>query len=560
MTVQGTFYYPGITGVLSCSVTFSLGISPSVTQVSIPPTPGIQKRGTAVWSYGGTVRVMPRSMVGPIQVSRSGGKVVWSVSILDRRAAWTTGQISGEYNVRNGDAVIESTAKNPRELATLCLQAMEETQYDVSALPTNDQPYVNWQVEVPAKALADVCELYGCAVSLQRDNSVKIVKLGTGNDLPTGWLTRDESIDPGDVPKALACLTAPTQWQVDLELEPVGAEYDPDNPDEIGEIKPIDDLSYAPEGGWGEQSDYLDFDAITDDKTRKIAAATVWKWYRVKYSEITVGILEEAGLPGAVVEYDDINQVLPLVDGQVETEGVGDNRKPKSPAVWGKFRDGHELMANNTSEIEVGEYSEELLVTNESFSVDVSTGVVKFGGPMIRDGDPDGLFERTVEPAILKLRCAVNLRDKDTRAPQRQFKQIPLDPSAPTLPKYVTREDIVPQYYVKDGQWVNNAEEVESQVDFYLNQEMANFRTQPGATADYAGFIPVDNDGALLQITYSIDGEGKATTKISRNLEQIKAGLTFKEARQRQKLWAVVQRESRQRQRLLNPPEAKATP
>jgi hypothetical protein len=534
MATQGQFTFPGFEGVLNASVTFSLGIQPSVTSVSIPPTPGLNRLGTARWSYNGTVRNLPQSVVDNIQVTRPGGQTVWQVAILDRRWMWAFGQISGEYNVfsaTEASNVVPGTAKTPRQLAELCLKAMDETAYDVSALPENDRPYVQWNNEVPAKALADICDLYGCAVSLTIDNRVRVVRIGEGQPLPAGSLKVDNTLTFTNVPQKLAVLTSPIRWQVDLELEAVGLDTD-------GEVKKIDDLSYKPVGGWSETADFRQFGSATiaDAKARDLANQTVYRWYRAKLPFFGDGST-------APFEPTELYQILPLIPLQA-VRIKGDEDEEFEPAVvWGKFYDLQGLGGMNTTANLTKDDFSFALINRLRFEVDEALGLIKYSEPVISWNDAN----RKPFPAKLYYRCCVNLRDKDTRAPLRQTTEVDVDPTSPAKRKALTREDLIPLHQrVKQAQafvWESNKSDITSQSQFYLGQELANYKSLEGADAEYAGFVPVANDGTIRQITYSIADSGEASSRVSYNMERVVREITFKEARRAQQITQVLDKQ-----------------
>lgn len=544
------FRYPGIEGVLSASVTIGLGITPSVTSVSIPPRE-LPRRGDIVWRYGGSVvRTFKNCALDSAEVSRSGGFTTLQVRILDRRWTWTTGQISGIYNVRKKGEVVEESEKTPRELAELCLEAMNEQSFDVDALPEDDRPYIEWDLTNPAKALSDLCDMYGCAVSLQIDDSVKIVKLGEGEEFPAGFLSNDFSIDPANVPKKISVVTAPTRWQVDLELEPVGYETDGSPIDNEltgtdGTIKPIDELSYIPLEGWESFNDDDEFGADGDPLTkneRNLAKEGIWRLYRVKKDGVT--------LEGNKVELTDVKQILPLIGELLETIGEGVQKRPKEAFVWGNFYQGEPPEGSTATNDITREDFRPALKYKGSFSIDEENGLVSFAEPVFVYSE--GVRGDVIRPKLW-LRCSINLRDGETRAAQRQFKEITVDPSSPAQTLFIPREDIVPEWKKNTGdEWESNEEDIEAEADFYLQQELRNYQTLIGANAEYAGFIPLNVDGAIRQVSYKIDASGKSMTTVSRNTESFKLGLTFEEAKQRRK-WseaaAKAEREKRQQRR-----------
>ena len=134
---QGIAYFAGIQAFLSFNYTLTPGITPGLATLYIPPQPGrIFEVGPLLVSYGNTQLVFPDCKVDRISVETDGeGHTVWGLSILDRRWKWAWGRISGYYNVRRGETLVKETEKRPQELATLCLEAMGETGYDVSRMP-----------------------------------------------------------------------------------------------------------------------------------------------------------------------------------------------------------------------------------------------------------------------------------------------------------------------------------------------------------------------------------------------------------------------------------------
>ena len=507
---QGTFSFPAIEGVLSASVTVTNGISPSITSVTIEPKPGMPRLGAAVWSCNGVpIRSFPNSVIQGLQVSRQDGRTTWQLAIADRRWMWANGQISGEYNVPGDGGVIESTKKSPRELAELCLQAMDETGFDVSALPDTGELYVNWEVEVPAKALADVCDNYGCTVALLPNNTVRVVRIGDGAALPGGALAVDETVEPANMPSQLIVLSAPVRWQLDFPLEAVGREED-------GEIKPINDLSYTPADGWEKQS-ILDFGSIPESD-RENAKESVYRWYRIRALSEGEPITE---LPDAVIDLEEEWQVLPVYDEFVTKLKSETQESNEKAIVWGRFHDAQGAGGLNIeTPVSINSFNRKLR-NEQSHVVDAEIGVVKFSEP-VSFFDPNPAARTGEKPGELFIRCSVNLRDKDTRELQRMFRSVVVDPTSPSPPKYLVRDDLIPRYLLINraaGTWVDNREDIENQMDDYLEEELANFLTFPGASAQYAGFVFAENDGAIRQITYRI-ANGAATTEINRNTER----------------------------------------
>jgi hypothetical protein len=575
---QGIFSFNQITGELGASVTFSLGIAPSITSVTVPPTPGLTRLGTATWSYGGSaIRSLPNSAVQSIRVSRAGGATTWIVAIADRRWVWAeSGEISGEYNLESDGEIIAETEKTPRQLAVLCLEAMGETGYDVSAVPVDDRPYVNWQVANPSQALAQLIEPYGLAVTLRINNSVAIVQIGTGGNLPSGYLSLEESIEPAVTPQQLRAVTAPNQYAMDFRCEAVGMDLD-------GSIKPLNELSYEPTITWTKQSDLLEFRKVgteTSEKARQLAKESVFRWYRITLEQpdfeaptttaepttTTTTSTTESGdeppslldLPAGTPSVRHLWQILPLIDEEGFPIGSGETQASKRAAIWGRAQSGHSLQASNTKDDVTIDNFQEKYRLDLDFTLDTELGIVKFSQPttyyVTSDKPSPGLY-----PATIFLRCTVTVKNQTSRAPTRAFKFLEVDPTSPAGIKYTVREDVIPRFRKNDvGVWTDNLTYVESQLDFYLSQEIANFQAFPGQTADYAGFIALNNDGAIRQVSYTINTDGTAVSKATRNIERYDMSLSFSESKKRVSL-AIARQES-ERNRKKRPIRIEAKP
>ena len=162
--------------------TRTLGIQPDVntvpitwTESSIPTTPG-----NLVLSDG----IQNVKIDSHTDRRGKGGKYIDCV-VRDRRWAWSYGHITGEYNRPDAEGK-PAQDKTVRQLAALCLDAMGETGYDVSALSNTLYPHVAWDWSKPAEELQKLCEEDGTAVALLLDNTVKVVRLGTGAAWPSG--------------------------------------------------------------------------------------------------------------------------------------------------------------------------------------------------------------------------------------------------------------------------------------------------------------------------------------------------------------------------------------
>lgn len=211
-----------------------------------------------------TLRTWTNCRLDDPRLVRTEREINFVYQVKDRRWLWEppfNAFVHGRYNVRDEDGEItEGTAKNARELATLCLDTLGESGYDVSVLPTDADlaPETDWKYESAAIALGNLVRLYGCSIHLLADDTIAIKQDGTGTvPTDTGLMEEPEAgllIEP--VPDYIRCYAGDTLFDSWLTTEPVGMEID-------GSIKHIELLSYRPSIGWSKYDPSQDPDMVT---------------------------------------------------------------------------------------------------------------------------------------------------------------------------------------------------------------------------------------------------------------------------------------------------------
>jgi hypothetical protein len=534
---QGLFTYGGVDpgSIVSGSFTLAHGIGPSRCTLYVATMPATApKVGPLSIGYG-SVKLTFRDCVLD-SVSREigeDGRELWGLHLYDRRWKWRAapGQISGYYNVRRGgkESIVADTKKTPRELAKLCLEAMGESGYDVSELPDGLYPEIEWDYARPAEALASLAESLGCLVVLSIKDRVRVCKVGQGKTLPMGptWTSGGGELDTPERPDRLVVVSAPTRWQADLDLEAVGL-------DVSGDVVPIDQLSYKPSAGWG-TIDMPNFNGVEPTKTkqfktcRDLAKETVFRWYRVKTP------IKLAGEKEPITEID---RILPIGDRQIVTAKVEGREEPKPAVVYGIFYGGLESRRPYMDDVPPTEAGVKALKNREksndsgyyakSFSIDREKGIVKFGEPVYYH-DGLGTIKSTIKPAVLALTVAVMLRDAKTRAWMREEFERSLSGSkkknAPA--RYVLKEDLA--YHYVDGQ--DNRTEADKVARYYLDALAREYQVTDPQSISYAGIEPIDLDGAIHPVTWSLAESGFATTRASRNREELLVSPSYEERR-----------------------------
>ncbi len=568
---QGLATFPGVVQLLSATITLGHGISPSTARLTMAPQPTPPaEAGTLRFLYGENVVEFPDCKIDQGSYQRSDTGEHWQVAFLDRRWKWRFGHISGRYNVwrenatlQNGDpagssgsGLVTDTERTPQQLAELYLDAMGEEDYDVSALPNFTRPPVDHDYDNPAEALADLCESLGCRIVLRLDNTVKLVRIGSGIELPTDFLLEDSlTIDLPEKPDTIAVVCGPSLFQVDFPLEAVGLDRDTTTGgDPTDTIKPIDQLSYKPAGGWS-QVDLplfadLSSNAAEEDVSglRSLATKSVYRYYRIRMP------VKVPGYEGDVITKRE--QLLPLFDEQVISAVENDESVPLPAAVFGVWYPGLDDQSNTQSTLTAqgnsppaagpeGTYKSPFY--NRGFTLDAARGIVIFDEPVFKNATPNAA-KVTPQPAQLVLRAKCHVRDPETLAVARYVRQRSTGGTLGTNTQYIQREELVvthvptysPETYAEtpsggtDPREVtavaSTVEDVDAACDYYIDAALEEYVQPEPRQVQAAGIYPIDLDGAIAQVTYQVGSAG-ATTTVARGSEPSSVAASHDERR-----------------------------
>jgi hypothetical protein len=559
---QGIITFAGIRSMpfMQANVVLTHGVGPNVSTIQIPPQGGrLIEGGNLELTYGGRRITLHDCKVDSIDMERgSDGLEVWTLNILDRRWKWRMGEISGYYNVRRGEGIVQNTVKTARELAKLCLEAMGEERFDVAAVPNDQYPEVEWNYEVPAQALGKLCDEIGFRVILRLNNTVAVVKAGEGQRLPRGGaVLRDAAtVDPPERPDSLVFVGDRNLWEWDLFLEAVAEEPD-------GRIVPLNEVSYAPRNeelwydGFKWAGPDIDYQEDIDVAFQELAKRSVFRKYR---------ILAGFRVPGASRNYwvDVLDQILPLDTSQLSEETITNEKRRREPVVWGIWstEDDGDLNSNEVKNAAGIKFSADLTRNPEAayqrgFRIDSATGIIEFNesvfrwhrNPRVIVGPGGGVPSATIDedfrlPAELRLRIAFGVRNPQNNqwiheevrrnSPRKKFG---------TKPEYIKRADVQLKaiYNARRERWDLNLGEFEGAAKSYLDEHERRYEVDVPQGMTYVGLEAINLDGAIQQVSWTIDESG-TTTKASRNREEPLVAPSYQERRLFQRTAEEVKR------------------
>jgi hypothetical protein len=543
---QGHVTYGGVdVGLQRFQLTRTAGITPNVATITIALDLFQSKRwpigGDLKFTYGSnTFRMRKCRLDSARLIYGADGTQLVELRILDRRWMWRqTGKISGFYNIRRGaeDKILGVTEKKPKELAELCLKAMDEKGYDIGGLGIRDtsRPLTEWDFTNPAEALASLAERLAFRPVVTLNDKVKLVQVGVGAALPKNSLFGDAEIDPPDMPGKITIVGDRVYYQVDFDLFPVALDLN-------GQILPVDEVSYAPAKGWSTyENDHFFYIVDEEGKIRKRARELAQEWVYRAYK-----IMLPVTLPtGEVI--DSVERILPLHNEQIEFDVVEGIKRNRQPYIYGAFNKKMEDWKPAVEEPDLKVVDRPESLYRRGFSIDSELGIVRFSEMvMLSEALPDKTGY-TNAAAKLKLRIAVSVREKDTRGWRRaeyEFKT-PGDKHGAigAKTKYVRRDEIRLkhwQQFTEPAGVKNNEVECKKAAQFYFDAEVAKYDLQNSGTAKYAGLLPIELDGAIQQVSYEIGEDGHCYTSVSRNREDLDYTMSYAEQRAIEKQGAAL--------------------
>lgn len=544
MARQAIFEYPGFNDFKSATYTLAHGVQPGIISVRTPPQgTRLREVGTVKFTFDDVELELPQCRVVTPKLQRRPD--MWTVKLVDRRWKWKYCHIHGRYNVRVPvtDAMVAeeidpATEKTPQELAKLLLDAMGERRYNVSNLPNDTRPKVLWDYASAPLELQSLVDSLGCRVVLGWNNRVRIEVVGEGDQLPDERIISEAasySFPTG--PDDIMLVGAPIVHEVKFFLEAVGLDVD-------GQIKLINRLTYAPDGGW--EADRLGetgpeplggggFEGlavpITDESQKILALArsSVGKWYRIK----NIADADDFHAEGAPEGANERKHVLPLIDKTSDPDGLLEDGpvRPGKAYVQGSWY-------NPWAE---GEYNAESRYPRD-FSLDTATGIVKFSDALMIETKLASTGDAAWVPAHLYLTCMCAYSDPETNMKERYTKTRavrgrnnntePLVFKAEDVKKvvvhdYVFRDPADPWFadletpLFSSGEFTSNDDAVRTMADYYLDAKLQTFEQVTGGSVTLEGLQKIDPDGAIRQVTISTHGGpgGSAVTTVSRNDE-----------------------------------------
>lgn len=569
----GVMSFPGINQIISGNYSLIHGISPGVAQLVIAPQLNfIGTGGDFVIAFDSVRIVLPNSRLDKHSFRNTPNGFTWRLDILDRRWKWRFPTISGTYNLRDeGNNLVKDSEKTPQELAKLLLEAMEEKNFKVEKLPNDTRPKVDWDFTNAANALASLCDSLGCRVVMHLNSRVELERVGIGKTLPVTNLSiadNSGSIDPPERPGKLKVVGAQTRFQSDFNLFPVGLDTD-------GRILPIEELSYRPDAGWAGINPDKPFDTTWSDLEFELAEATLFRWYRIEINDHTFESFDDEGnvLDSEVSEgvftknFNDgpwdgelirLDQILPLENAQIDTRKEFGIDVPKLPEIWGVWSDGQFGVfgtdVNVTDKLVPYEKAirantalgdpEKTFYTKPIKTLDTKRGIVMFDEPLFSGISNPVSGVNLVASARLAIRLAVKFRDSETRAFQHFELERKIGPDD-TKAQIIKREEITLQRkmifgvmdeFKRQVDVTDNVEEANKEANRFLDtkQKTLNEIAKP-QTIGYNGIIPIDVDGSIHQVTWTV-GSGGARTRASFNEEQETVIEPFRVRRQNEKL------------------------
>jgi hypothetical protein len=412
------------------------------------------------------------------------------------------------------------------------LTALGEAGFSVADLPTDYDlpPSVDWDYTPSAKQLQDLVAMYGCDVHLLPNNTVSIIREGTGDPPPSSDLKRTPTAGLSflDAPDSVAAFAGDTVFESWLELEPIMYEY----PD--GETVLLDDSDLMPVDGW-HTVDLEEFAQVAADETdpvlrqrkRQAAKDGVYRLWRVKKFAGSATkppgyVNDPEGSP--YPDVTDMRLILPLVASRLLPGDDTSGEKKFAPAELGGYFWKEGDLAGNTNHVKFRK------LDSESFQIDAVRGHIRLNAAAYRFTTGSDAVGGRTEPAKLWLRCGYHLRQSlyGPRFTHKFEKSTGL--SNGTDPEWINRSDVnrtVIATYAADytepftpAASVDNESDIEQILEDACDQRILQYAVmQDPKQYPYSILKNIATSGVCRQVTHEC-GQGKlGETTASVNFE-----------------------------------------
>lgn len=551
--IAGRITFGNVVGVEQISLTRSRGIQPSTIQFVVPVVPQVPIGRSAPLMLSDEINsfVLNDCLVQSVDIDNTEGER-YVVTLLDHRWRWAYGEISGQYNTIRGGVILNSSKKKPKQLAEMCLKEMGVTRYSIDQLPNDTFPEVTWDLENPAIALENLCSSLGCVICPQLDGLVKIYRQGSGARLPEmqGAEIRG-SFKMVLAPDEIRMSADATVWEVSLKIDkPFGIERTQATAAKasVEQMVEIEKLSYKPPGGWGNE-DPMAFPNVAArqypdatlreqvrerDRIRGLASESIWKIFGFKFP---------FSLPGLPFKVVDVNQIIFLDDLLTQTiieyatpnQGTQYESRRQKPFVYGMYYDRKDTGKNNVEVFSHRWWENRHLIYDGGFSIDAERGVIVFGDPVYKyDRDPKAAARFSIPE--LYLRVAIAIKDPKTSNYVREVWKQPTGWRNGTKPKWVKKSDIRREVSVdpESGEAYTTGDTlktVEKELEQYAKYELEKLVPLDPQQGSYSGFIPIELDGCVEQVSYAITSDGETETTASYGYEHSMVVPSYEERR-----------------------------
>lgn len=555
--VQGVFTWSGISNVISAKYTQGHGVTPDVINVEMVPQAvnTFAAYGTATFSYAGVTVPLNECLVDQASLRLDANAHIGHLRIFDRRWKWRAGgEINGTYNVKEDNgSLIAATAKTAQELAELCLLAMGETSYSVTALPSAAYPAVKWIGAHPATELQELCDQYGCAVVLgYGTDPVTVVQLGTGLGAPANSdaIAVNAGLDTDAAPDSIKLYGGPYTFEGMFALQAVAPDLD-------GYVRPIGQLSYRPSvPGGAMDTDSFEYillgnTAVTLNDTAKLRAYDLARKYVFKQYAPTglAGGFTLAGLPyigalGVTVSgMDDVDLLPWRFDVNVDANGT--NTVRLDAEVYGECAIRHlDTEQPGVDSLGNTDISTVLPTIQTPFRL-LSDNTVMFESRVFAINSVGGSSTATTRVGAqrLFLHCAFTVSDSSNfYVPRYTYLDNIRSVALGTGPKVVHKGELVPYVQlnynysavlgsadrlpsssgtgpVGTATYTDNTATLNTEAALWTAAEKAQYATNVMGWTLYRGLQAVRCDGNIRQVSWRVSSKEGASTVVSVSTE-----------------------------------------